>query len=77
MAYCANLAEVLKSSGLNVALELAESAGLADALAKDGPFTVFAPTDQAFDELSKIVTDGIENDKGTTSDIFMLSLLDF
>ena len=35
----------------NTLLTAAKEAGLADTLAKDGPFTVFAPTDEAFAKL--------------------------
>ena len=34
-----------------------KAAGLVDALSGDGPFTVFAPTNDAFDALGDTVTD--------------------
>ncbi|MBX3464982.1 MAG: fasciclin domain-containing protein [Planctomycetes bacterium] len=49
-----NLVEVAKKAGsFQTLLQAAVAAGLADTLAKDGPFTVFAPTDAAFDKLGK------------------------
>lgn len=47
-----NLVEVAKEAGsFGTLLKAAVAAGLADTLAKDGPFTIFAPTDEAFAKL--------------------------
>jgi transforming growth factor-beta-induced protein len=47
-----SLVEVASKAGkFGTLLKAATAAGLADALAKDGPFTVFAPTDEAFAKL--------------------------
>jgi len=44
-----NIVEVAQNAGsFTTLLAAAEAAGLADTLATDGPFTVFAPTDAAF-----------------------------
>ena len=44
-----NIAEVAAGAGsFNTLLAAAEAAGLAETLSNDGPFTVFAPTDDAF-----------------------------
>jgi uncharacterized surface protein with fasciclin (FAS1) repeats len=46
--------ETAKSAGsFNTLLAAVKAAGLEDALAGDGPFTVFAPTDEAFAKLPK------------------------
>jgi len=42
-----------KAGSFTTLLAAAQAAGLADTLAKDGPFTVFAPTDEAFAKLGK------------------------
>ena len=42
-----------KAGAFNTLLAAAKAAGLAEALAGDGPFTVFAPTDDAFAKLPK------------------------
>ncbi|MDB2576210.1 fasciclin domain-containing protein [bacterium] len=47
-----NLAEVATAAGsFGTLLAAAKAAGLVDALTKGGPFTVFAPTDEAFAKL--------------------------
>jgi uncharacterized surface protein with fasciclin (FAS1) repeats len=44
-----NIVEVASSAGMfTTLLTAAKAAGLAETLAKGGPFTVFAPTDEAF-----------------------------
>jgi uncharacterized surface protein with fasciclin (FAS1) repeats len=51
-AYAANIVETAQSAGqFKTLLAAAQAAGLADALAGPGPFTVFAPTDAAFAKL--------------------------
>ncbi|MEM7754480.1 MAG: fasciclin domain-containing protein [Planctomycetota bacterium] len=47
-----NIVETAASAGqFNTLLAAATAAGLADVLGSDGPFTVFAPTDEAFAKL--------------------------
>ena len=47
-----NLVDVAKSAGaFETLLTAVEAAGLAHTLMGDGPFTVFAPTDEAFAKL--------------------------
>lgn len=47
-----NIAETAASAGMfNTLLAAAKAAGLADQLMTGGPFTVFAPTDEAFAKL--------------------------
>jgi len=49
-----SIVSVAKKAGtFNTLLAAAKAAGLADTLASDGPFTVFAPTDEAFENLPK------------------------
>ncbi|MTI18098.1 fasciclin domain-containing protein [Rhodobacteraceae bacterium RKSG542] len=48
-AFAANIVETAKGAGqFNTLLAAAQAAGLAETLSNDGPFTVFAPTDEAF-----------------------------
>ncbi len=47
-----NIVEVAQEAGqFNTLIAAVEAAGLADTLATDGPFTVFAPTDEAFAQI--------------------------
>jgi uncharacterized surface protein with fasciclin (FAS1) repeats len=47
-----NLVQVLSNDdSFNTLVRAVQAAGLADTLSTQGPFTVFAPTDQAFDNL--------------------------
>ncbi|MEY3161684.1 MAG: hypothetical protein RIT25_1675 [Planctomycetota bacterium] len=49
-----NLVEVASKAGsFNTLLKAAVAAGLADTLANGGPFTIFAPNDEAFAKLGK------------------------
>ncbi len=49
-----SIVDVAKQAGaFGTLLQAAMAAGLADTLAKEGPFTVFAPTDAAFTKLGK------------------------
>lgn len=48
-----NLVEVAGESGFNTLAAAVEAAGLAETLQGAGPFTVFAPTDEAFAKLPK------------------------
>jgi len=58
-----NIVEVAQSAGtFNTLVSVVSQAGLAETLSNDGPFTVFAPTDEAFakvdaDTLNMIVSD--------------------
>ena len=68
----ANIVDVAVSAGsFTVLVELVTAAGLADALSADGPLTVFAPTDEAFeaaaadlgvtlDELAAVLTENTD-----------------
>ncbi len=48
-AHAANIVETAQQAGdFNTLVMLIETAGLADVLSGEGPFTVFAPTDAAF-----------------------------
>lgn len=50
----ATIPEIAKDSGtFEILLAAAKAAGLADVLGSTGPFTVFAPTDEAFEKLPK------------------------
>jgi uncharacterized surface protein with fasciclin (FAS1) repeats len=58
-----NIVEVAASAGtFNTLLTAAKAAGLAETLAGGGPFTVFAPTDEAFAALPAGTVDALLKD---------------
>jgi len=58
-----NIVEVAASAGtFNTLLTAAKAAGLAETLASGGPFTVFAPTDEAFAALPAGTVDALLKD---------------
>lgn len=59
-----NIVETAESTGtFTTLLAAAEAAGLVDTLANGGPFTVFAPTDEAFDKLPEGTVEGLLEDE--------------
>lgn len=52
-----NIPELATDLGLKTLVDLVTKAGLADALSGTGPFTVFGPTDKAFEKLPKPFVD--------------------
>jgi len=64
-----NIVEVAKKLGATTLLELATDAGLADVLATGGPFTVFAPTNDAFSKLPKRIINTLKKDKKLLADV--------
>ncbi len=59
-----NIVETASSAGqFQTLLAAAKAAGLADMLANEGPFTVFAPSDKAFDALPEGTVPALLKDK--------------
>lgn len=56
------LPEVLTREGATTLVDFVVKAGLADVLSGDGPFTVFAPTNEAFGKLPKSTVDALMAD---------------
>lgn len=55
-----DIVELAKNAGqFSTLLKAAEQAGLVDTLKKDGPITVFAPTDEAFSKVAKAELDSL------------------
>ena len=60
----ANIVDVAASAGsFNTLITAVKAAGLADTLAGEGPFTVFAPTDEAFAKLPAGTLEALLADK--------------
>jgi len=66
-----NIVELATKLGAKTLVSLVQQAGLADTLATGGPFTVFGPTDAAFEKLPKKVLDKLMNDKKLLADVLM------
>ncbi len=59
-----NIVETVTAAGsFKTLLKAAQAAGLVDTLTKGGPFTVFAPSDEAFAKLPAGTIDGLLKDK--------------
>lgn len=59
-----DLVEVAQAAGsFTVLLQAVEAAGLVDVLKGEGPFTVFAPTDEAFAKLPEGTVEGLLADR--------------
>ena len=59
-AYAANLIDTaVDSSKFNTLVAAVQASGLSDALSGPDPFTVFAPTDQAFSKLPEGTVEGL------------------
>ena len=69
-----NISEVAKELGLNILLDLVTTAGLAKTLSTGGPFTLFAPTDDAFKALGKDVVEKLKTDPKTLSKILLFHI---
>eukprot|EP00094_Tigriopus_californicus_P001883 TCALIF_01814-PA protein Name:"Similar to TGFBI Transforming growth factor-beta-induced protein ig-h3 (Sus scrofa)" AED:0.12 eAED:0.12 QI:0/0.33/0/0.75/0.33/0.25/4/0/576 len=62
LGHCANIAELASQSGFTTLVDLVVKAGLADTLSNGGPFTVFAPTNEAFERVPKDILDKLGQD---------------
>ena len=64
MAAMKNIVETAKEAGnFETLLKACEAAGLVETLSGKGPFTVFAPTDEAFAAVPKATLDALLADK--------------
>jgi len=60
----ANIVETAVQAGsFNTLVAAVKAAGLAETLSGEGPFTVFAPSDEAFAKLPEGTVEGLLNDK--------------
>ena len=57
-----SLPEVLTREGATTLVDFVVKAGLAETLSGDGPFTVFAPTNEAFERLPQSTVDALTAD---------------
>ena len=64
LAHAADIVDTAVAAGqFNTLVKAVKAAGLSDTLKGDGPFTVFAPTDEAFAKLPAGTVESLLNDK--------------
>merc|ERR1711962_494801 len=61
-AQAGNIAEELTKMGATTLVDLVVKAGLADTLSNSGPFTVFAPDNDAFSRVPQSIMDALASD---------------
>ena len=59
----------INSGSFNTLVSAVKKAGLVPALRGDGPFTVFAPTDEAFSKIPKVLLKALVEDKDTLAKV--------
>ena len=65
----------IDTGNLKMLIKAVQEAGLIDVLSSEGPFTIFAPTDQAFAELPKKTIESLLNDKEKLTNILTYHVL--
>jgi uncharacterized surface protein with fasciclin (FAS1) repeats len=67
-----DIVETAKAAGsFNTLLTAATKAGLVDTLKSDGPFTLFAPTDEAFARVPRATLDALLQDKAKLKEVLL------
>ena len=69
-AYAQDIVDVaVKAGSFKTLVAAVQAAGLVDTLKGPGPFTVFAPTDEAFAKIPKATLDGLLADKAALAKV--------
>lgn len=69
-AHAADIVDTAASAGsFNTLVTAVKAAGLVDTLKGPGPFTVFAPTDEAFAKIPKATLDALLKDKAALTKV--------
>jgi uncharacterized surface protein with fasciclin (FAS1) repeats len=63
--------ETAQEAGFTTLIAAVDAAGLAETLSKEGPFTVFAPTDEAFQALPEGALEGLLADKKALTNVLL------
>ena len=66
-----NVETAQSAGGFTTLLAAVEAAGLVETLQGEGPFTVFAPTDEAFEELDEDTLNSLLADPGALSQVLL------
>ena len=70
-----NLPDVLTREGATTLVDFVVKAGLAETLSGDGPFTVFAPTNEAFEKLPQSVVDALMADPEALKNVLLYHVI--
>jgi len=66
----------IKAGNFKTLVKAVQEAGLVDTLSSDGPFTVFAPTDEAFSKLPKDILENLLDDKEKLTNLLTYHVID-
>jgi uncharacterized surface protein with fasciclin (FAS1) repeats len=71
-----DIVDAARASGMNKLAEALKAAGLVDTLKGPGPFTVFAPTDEAFNKIPKADMDMLMKDPMKLKDLLTFHVVE-
>ncbi len=71
-----DIVDAARASGMTKLVEAVKAAGLVDTLKSPGPFTVFAPTDEAFNKIPKADWDMLMKDAAKLKDVLTLHVVE-
>jgi uncharacterized surface protein with fasciclin (FAS1) repeats len=67
--------DTAKGAGFTTLVAAVDAAGLTETLSNDGPFTVFAPTDEAFKALPEGALEGLLADKKALTNVLLFHVV--
>ena len=76
MKFLPDIVDAAMASGMTKLVEAVKAAGLVDTLKGPGPFTVFAPTDEAFNKVPKVDMDMLMKDPMKLKDILSFHVVE-
>ena len=76
MKFLPDIVDAAMASGMNKLAEALKAAGLVDTLKGPGPFTVFAPTDEAFNKIPKADMDMLMSDPMKLKDVLTFHVVE-
>jgi uncharacterized surface protein with fasciclin (FAS1) repeats len=71
-----DIVDAAMASGMTKLVEAVKAAGLVDTLKSPGPFTVFAPTDDAFNKISQAEWDALMKDTAKLKDVLTFHVVE-
>jgi uncharacterized surface protein with fasciclin (FAS1) repeats len=71
-----DIVDAAASSGMNKLVEAVKAAGLVDTLKGPGPYTVFAPTDEAFNKIPKAEWDMLLSDAAKLKEVLTFHVVE-